>query len=179
LDFKKIQDRIERLLSLGGKSFTVQYLKEAHRLTMKTLAGEEPEQSKDIRVAMRRGLPLIIPGSLRLLIEAKDTAIIKYTLTMLSVFRAIPSFPKLKLETITGPPTGIINTLPELGLAFRSLEIFLKGNLSYDYFRQGKSLFTVGRNLIRSTSSGPNHKLSVVGYPADALAFAERPEQLK
>lgn len=146
---------------------------------MKTLAGERPEPSKEVRVSMRRGLPLIIPGSLRLLIEAKDTSIIKYTLTMLSVFRAIPAFPKLKLETITSPSTGVLKTLPELGLAFRSLETFLKGNLSNSYFRQDISLFTVGRDLVRSTSAGPNHKLQLVAYPTDALAFAEKPDLLK
>lgn len=167
------------LLTLSGKSFTISYLKEAHRLTMKTLAGESTEPG-EVRVAMRRGLPLIIPGSLRLLIEAKDTRIIKYVLTMLSVFRVIPSYPKLKLETITSPHKGLVKTLPEMGLAFRILENkFLQGNLMKQYFRQDISLFTVGRPLYRSTSAGPNSRSSLLGFPLDAFAFELNPNLIK
>jgi hypothetical protein len=57
---------------VNGSTFSVKYLKEAFRLTTKTLAGEHPRSSYEPRVATRRGLPLIIPGSLRLKIEGKD-----------------------------------------------------------------------------------------------------------
>lgn len=81
----------------------------------KTVAGDLAKPSEDgLRVGMRRGLPLIIPGDLRLLIEAKDTVVIKLTLTILSVFRVMPSYPKLKLETITSPFNGISESVPEI-----------------------------------------------------------------
>jgi hypothetical protein len=84
----------------------------------KTLAGEQPRSLPEIRVAMRRGLPLIIPGSLRLEIEARNKGIIKLVLTLLAIFRVIPCFPKLKLATITDPFKGVNSDLPELTLVF-------------------------------------------------------------
>lgn len=124
--FIKLASRIERLQKLSGFSFTVLYLKEAHRLTMKTLAGERVEQDSSCRVAMRRGLPLIIPGDLRLLMEAKDLVIIKIVLTNLSVFRVMPAFPKLKLGTITEPSKGLVTSLPEIVLAYKALRTLVK-----------------------------------------------------
>lgn len=128
---------------------------------------------------MRRGLPLIIPGSLRLLIEARDTAVIRMVLTVLAVFRVMPSYPKLKLETITNPFNGLSDKVPELSLVFQWFEALTSGNRGWEYFRQEITPYTVGRRLLRLTSAGPNHKLQVVGYPLDALAFKENPNLLK
>jgi hypothetical protein len=178
--FIKLATRIETLLKLSGSSFTVSYLKEAHRLTMKTLAGESPLPDKTVRVAMRRGLPLIIPGDLRLLIEAKDPRIIKTVLTILSVFRVLPSYPKLKLETITEPHKGLIKTLPEMILVVQELKKLLRGNPGFNYFEQVIKPFpVVGRDLVRLTTAGPNVKLQLIGFPSDALAFKVNPVLLK
>jgi len=118
----KLATRIERLQKLSGFSFTVLYLKEVYRLTTKTLMGEQVRQDLSCRVAMRRGLPLIIPGDLRLLMEAKDLVIIKLVLTIISVFRVMPAYPKLKLGTITDPFTGVSKSVPEITLAFKALK---------------------------------------------------------
>lgn len=179
-DFIKLASRIERLLRLSGPSFAVLYLKEAHRLTMKTLAGETPEPLKEVRVAMRRGLPLIVPGSLRLLMESKDRVVIKIVLSFLSIFRVLPAWPKLKLETITKPHTGLVKSLPELPLVFRWLEAgYIDRKVYESYFRKEKTLFTEANRLLRLTTAGPNHKLQFAGYPLDALAFRENPVLLK
>nr|QIR30248.1 RNA-dependent RNA polymerase [Plasmopara viticola lesion associated mitovirus 25] len=179
-NFIKLASRIERLLRLSGPSFTVSYLKEAHRLITKTLAGELPVSQPEIRVAMRRGLPLIIPGALRLLIERGDRVVIKIVLTFISIFRVIPSYPKLKLETITAPFKGSYKTLQELPLVYQWLERkFLRGNPAMKYFRQERTPFTVGRKLLRLTTAGPNSSIQIVGYPLDALAFNENPALLK
>jgi hypothetical protein len=103
-------------------------LKESLRLCQKALAGEPTTIVSDCRIAVRRGLPLIIPGDLRLLMEAKDPVVIKVVLTMLSVFRIIPSTPKLKLETITSPFSGISKTLPEVNLIMGGLIETFFGN---------------------------------------------------
>lgn len=176
---RKLASRIERLLGFSGPSFTVLYLKEAYRLTTKTLAGERPEPDLKVRVAMRRGLPLIIPGDLRLLIEVKDLVVIKVVLTIISVFRVIPAFPKLKLGTITDPFKGIQSTLPEIILVLPWLKRLIGRNPGLDYFNMERTPFTVARKLLRLASSGPNHKRQVVGYPLDALAFKENPTLLK
>lgn len=94
-------------------------MKEAYRVSTKTLAGERPETLSEPRVAMRRGLPLIIPGPIRLRMESGDQAVTRLALTMLAVFRVMHSWPKLKLETITGPFTGAERDLPELEQVFK------------------------------------------------------------
>jgi hypothetical protein len=98
---------------------------------------------------------------------------------MLSVFRVLPSYPRLKLETITKPFTGFSDQLPELKLVLPWLEDLTRRNPGWRYFKQENTLFTVGRKLVRLMTAGPNHKLQLVGYPADALAFTENPVLLK
>lgn len=179
--FLKLAKRIEKLYLLSGKNFTVSYLKEAHRLTMKTLAGEQPKSLLEPRVAMRRGLPLIIPGDLRLLIEAKDVRVVKAALTLLSVFRVIPATPKLKLETITDPHKGLVTDLPEMGLVMQKLLNITRGNPGYTYFQESNksSVFARARDLLRLSTAGPNERFQLTGYPSDALAFDENPGLLK
>jgi len=173
----KLGRRIERLVKLSGFTFTVQYLKEALRLCQKALAGEPTRSSHEPRVAVRRGLPLIIPGSLRLLMEAKDIRVIRAVLTLVSVFRVFPSWPKFKLETITGPHTGLIKDLPEMASILPRLRNFM-GPKARNYFKEDKSPFVVGRRLLTLTSAGPNSGNQLVGYSHDALALSEHTDLL-
>lgn len=178
--FYKLAKRIQSLLDHSGQVFTVQFLKEALRLSQKTLAGELPTVTSDCRIAIRRGLPLIIPGDLRLLMEAKDPVVIKVVLTMLSIFRIIPSTPKLKIESITAPFSGLSKTLPETSLIMDELVRKFFGNKEFDYFRNSnKSIFVRGRRLVTLTTAGPNSKSQFMsGYPVDALALRSYPHIL-
>jgi len=97
----------------SGTLFLVGYLKESHRLVMKQVSGNPEECSTTPRVATRRGLPLIIPGKLRLRIEAKDAQMITLVLSILTVYRIIQVPGVLKLNTITDGFTGSSKTLPE------------------------------------------------------------------
>lgn len=173
----KLGRRIERLVKLSGFTFTVQYLKEALRLCQKALAGEPTQSSQEPRVASRRGLPLIIPGYLRLRMEAKDPRVIRAVLTLVSVFRVMPSWPTLKLETITSPHRGSVKTVPDMALVLPRLERFM-GPKARKYFQEDKSPFVVGRRLLTLTSAGPNSKSQLEGYPIDALALSEKPSLL-
>lgn len=115
--------------------------------------------SVEPRVSIRRGLPLIIPGSLRLLIERRDPLIIKGVLTILSAYRILPALPVLKLETITSPFTGRYSTSPEIVSVMEILRPFLpkeKVNIVGD-----KSLISPATNILPITSSGPNTKISL------------------
>lgn len=170
--FLKLATRIQNLKRCSGTTLAVQYLKECLRLCQKTLGGEVTRSNQEPRVAIRRGLPLIIPGDLRLLMESKDARVIKLVLTGLSVFRVMPAAPKLKLGTITAPHTGLVKTLPEVALVMPWAETFIT---SHAYFRPKRSIFTVGRQLLTLTTAGPNSKIQLVGYPVDAKAFAENP----
>jgi hypothetical protein len=106
-----------KLINVNGKTFTVQYLKESHRLVSKTLSGELSRSSDEPRVATRRGLPLIIPGELRLLLEGGNApSMVRAVLTLLTSYRVMPAAPKLKLETITASFSGLTKTLPEVAL---------------------------------------------------------------
>jgi hypothetical protein len=85
------------------------YLKESHRLIMKALAGKPQCCEPPLRVATRRGLPLIIPGRLRILMENKNenSRVIKLVLSLITVYKVIKAPPKLDLSTITSPFKGI------------------------------------------------------------------------
>lgn len=138
----------------------------------KTLGGEVVSSSSEPRVATRRGLPLIIPGHLRLLIEAGDKSIIRVVFTVLSVYRVIPAYPKLKLGTITSPFSGRFKDLPELDSVLPLLErkSFLNNYLREKYFKVATGPFTVGRSLRLLTSAGPNSRNQLFGYAIDAFA---------
>jgi len=166
------------MVKLSGMTFTCQYLKECLRLSQKHIAGELASSSEEPRVAVRRGLPLIIPGDLRLRMEAKDPKIIKVVLTVLSVFRVMPACPKLKLETITSPFKGVFKTTPEIISVVQQLKQLFVDKKTKDYFSADRSPFVVNRRLITLTTAGPNHKNQLLGYPLDALALTRYPNLL-
>nr|QHJ68502.1 RNA-dependent RNA polymerase [Botrytis cinerea mitovirus 6] len=175
--FLKLATRIQNLKRDSGTTLAVQYLKECLRLCQKTLGGESTRSLSEPRVAIRRGLPLIIPGDLRLLMESKDARVIKLVLTGLSVFRVMPAAPKLKLGSITDPHSGLVKTFPEVPQVMLWVQNSFINNFE-TYFRPKKSLFTTGRSLLTLTTAGPNSKNQLVGYPIDALAFKENPTVL-
>jgi len=110
--------------------------------------------------------------------EAKDIRVIRVVLTIVSVFRVMPSWPKLKLETITGPHIGLIKDLPDMALVLPRFDRFF-GPKAKEYFKQDKSPFVVGRRLLTLTTAGPNCANQLEGYPIDALALSERPSLLE
>jgi hypothetical protein len=92
----------------SGKSFTTIYLKEAFRITVKYISGEKETNTLDeLRMGLSFGLPKILPSDLRNFIRSRDRAETKGVLTILSIYRIIKSRPKLNLETITAPYTGV------------------------------------------------------------------------
>lgn len=111
--FHKLTMRIVSLWRQSGASFTVMYLKEAHRLVMKAVGGEPSVSLQEPRVATRRGLPLIIPGELRLRIEEGVPGVVRAVLSLLTVYRIMKTYPRPKLETITAPFTGCTRVLPD------------------------------------------------------------------
>jgi len=97
---------------------TIQYLKGARLIMDKYLAGKPVFKSgHEPRIAISaRGLPLIIPSSLRSLIENGDLGCIRVVLGMLSVFRIIPLSGIPKLGSITDSFTGLTKTLDDARL---------------------------------------------------------------
>lgn len=128
---------------------------------MKSLAGQ-PELSNGMRVGSRRGLPLIVPGALRLQIEEGDVPSIRVVLTILSIYRVLKCKPQLKLESITKPFTGLSTILLENEIiqALRPLD--------YKLVRLNKN----GR-FLHTVKAGPNSKIAAQGGILDAYAFRE------
>lgn len=115
----ELMQRIISLRTLSGAKYTTEYLKEAVRLFNHVISGH-PDSCPamgGVRVASRRGLPLIIPGTLRLLIEAGDTKMMRVVLTYLSIYRIIKYPGVLKLATIYSPFTGAMEELPAIEVA--------------------------------------------------------------
>jgi hypothetical protein len=106
------------------------YLKEAHRLIMKALAGDPQCCEPPLRVATRRGLPLIIPGGLRTLMEISNkheaSRVIRLVLSIITVYRVMRARPLLKLSTITDPFKGISSEILMAELKFVHENRFLK-----------------------------------------------------
>jgi hypothetical protein len=148
---------------------------------MKALAGEQTRSSDEPRVATRRGLPLIIPGELRLLMEKRDPQIIKFVLTMLTVYRTMTSTPKLRLGTITDPFSGNLKTTGEIKPIMQYVIKNFFSAKAEKIFRghEDKSPFIVGRNLLVLTTAGPNVSNQLTGYPLDSKIYENNPVLLK
>lgn len=159
--------RIKRMHKRNGPLFTVMYLKEGHRLTMKQLGGSPSKCETFPRVATRRGLPLIVPGRLRLLIEQNDISVIRAVLSILTVYRVINCASTLKLSTITDPFKGQIERL-----SFHEIKDGLQ------MLRLKKLRIETLSTMIPSVKAGPNYKIATLGATLDAKAFSESPELL-
>lgn len=63
------------------------------------------------------GLPGIIPGPLRIVIRRfGDPKIIRAVLTVISLYKVLRARPNLKVESITNPYTGLVDSFPEIRL---------------------------------------------------------------
>ena len=117
------------------------------------------------RIAISKsGIPLIVPPCLRLLIEKENVGCIKVVLGLLSIFRVIPLSGKPKLETITGPFTGLSTKLNPDKLQSLYLDLFSKWRGSNP---QGKDF------PLPLSTAGPNYKISILGATSDAFAFED------
>lgn len=101
-------------------------------------------------ISIVRGIPTIIPGNLRLLMHSRDLSVIRGVLSLLSVFRIMKIPSTLKLESITGPFTGLDSTLPKYEL--------IKIKQVLPVFPQ---IRPIKLKLLRS--AGPNCKVSMLG----------------
>lgn len=141
----------------------VSYLKGSLLLCQHYISGRIIKHEGDIRIASTGGLPLIIPGIVRISMKSGDLAVIKTVLGILSLFRVLPCKGKEKLSTITDQYTGLIPILPhvEVDSIFRELFYPLKGSLP-----KGRKF------LLNLKTAGPNFKPAILGAPYDAYSHA-------
>jgi len=172
LYFVVLSERIISLWKDNGKVFLVLYLKECLRLIQHYLAGFPDSPSVEgVRIGMKDGLPIIIPGPLRYYISHKDLNVIRGILTIFSVFRVLRIPGKLKINTITDPFSGDDKTLPvgEVGNVFARV-FKLK-------FHRPISRHVI-HDLLPLVSAGPNSSTSCLGAHIDAKAFLMEPQVL-
>lgn len=111
-ELHKVARRMAHIWDKNGGYYLIRYLKECVRLVQYFVAQTTASPSEEIRVAVYKGLPLLITRPLRLRMEAGDWLLIKVVLSLLSVYRVIRAPLIMKLETITGPFTGVCKSLP-------------------------------------------------------------------
>lgn len=157
---------VHSMYKKNGRDFTVAYLKEAHRLFMKVIAGRPETALPPLRVGTRRGLPLIVPGPLRLEVERRNLIAIKLVGTLLSVYRVVRASPNLKFSTITDEFSGYSRIIPEW-------EVTLVFNKFKRLF--GRLRLEETKHLAPLTSAGPNARMAIRGITADALALVGSP----
>ncbi|AGC24232.1 RNA-dependent RNA polymerase [Sclerotinia sclerotiorum mitovirus 3] len=160
--FMKFATRIESLWIHNGLIFTVKYLKECLRICQHFVSGNPVLVTTEMPISIVRGIPTIIPGNLRLLMHSRDLSVIRGVLSLLSVFRIMKIPSTLKLESITGPFTGLDSTLPKYEL--------IKIKQVLPVFPQIKP---IKLKLLRS--AGPNCKVSMLGIWLDIKAWSQHP----
>lgn len=162
-----MKDRIELLLKKSGPTFVVQYLKECTRVVQKFIAGQPQYASEGVAVSLVNGLPKLIPGKLRSLIRAGDPVTIRAVLTVLTLYKLLKCRPKLKLNTIDDPFTGITKVLNPI-LVKRVIELLPK-TTKYGRTSYGRRGYI--RSLV-SSNAGPNHKKAFLSLVYDAYALS-------
>jgi hypothetical protein len=159
-----MKDRIVALKKASGPTFLVQYLKECTRVVQKFIAGQPVSQSEGNLVSLTKGLPKLIPGTLRGLIRARDPVTVRAVLTVLSLYKVLKCRPNLKINSITDAFTGISRTLNPIRVE-QAVSMLPKGK------------HKPCRTLV-SVNAGPNHKKAFLGLSLDALALSRKPRLL-
>lgn len=167
---------VERIISLykkSGPKFTIYYLKECSRATIQWFAGQAYIPNPEVWVALKSGLPLIIPGPLRYLIRqiksggnsTLGTRILRGVLSVFSFWRVMRDrSSKPKWNTITDPSTAVsIPSITEVDMAVKLLPPL-------------KVRKTVEWRI--SEVSGPNTPIATLGLLLDASAFWLQPKVL-
>jgi hypothetical protein len=171
-DFLKMSAQFKFIWDHSGSTFLFKYLKEVLRLTTRKLAGLDPMPSKGIFVKLHKvnGYPRIIPLNLiNLILDRGQDNWLKGVialLSVLSIFRVLPTEVIPNTKTITDEWCGEIKTLPE-GPIKTAVE-----NLGIPVFKG------LGMRVKGSMKAGPNGKLSLMTSCLDALTFWIYPRQL-
>lgn len=158
--FTILSKRIERLYIKSGPNFLFGYLKECTRMTVWFLAGNPAKPTgKPLVEQYLNGLPKIIPYDLYLLINRDNRGLVLGLLTILSLYRVLSTKPKVKLDSILDPFTGLYQTLDK--------RILIKSLKDLKVYKLKVSPAT----LVISEKAGPNGKKATWSSALDAIAF--------
>jgi len=168
-DLKLFVQDVCRLREYSGIKYTIQILKESHRILAKYLAGDPVRSAEIIGCGISKyGLPTILPVAFRKEIQSGNILVIRYSLTLLAFFRAMYQFPILKLSSITdgakvsfsGMVDSFSSDLPHLMRWFREM-----GGCNP---KLGKPTYQV------INSAGPNGQATIsAGFDAVAILLRQ------
>nr|UPW42262.1 MAG: putative RNA dependent RNA polymerase [Sichuan mito-like virus 42] len=177
-DFKLFGNRILTLWENSGSTFLYLYLKEVYRIVTRKLANQTVEPSKKIFVKRNKfGYPKIIPRELQKQLilarnpylrdeKVRNLWIIVPILTIISLYRVLPTKVKPSLDTILDKHSGEILTFhPSLVReALVDLKVYklIVGRITFTY----------------SDKAGPNTRIAKFGIIQDALAYLHYPDHM-
>jgi hypothetical protein len=149
----------------SGSNFLFKYLKEVMRLTVRRLSNSPLEPSDKIFVKLGKSkFPAIIPKEIcdDLLNVDKHFRrnLIIAVLSLISLFRVLPTKVKPDISTITDPFNGVSKEIDDV-LLINSLKVL-------NMFKKGSKL---GFSLNLSQKAGPNGKVSMLNTAIDALSL--------
>nr|AWY10970.1 RNA-dependent RNA polymerase [Sclerotinia sclerotiorum mitovirus 7-A2] len=161
---RRFADKIILLISKSGSNFAFLYLKECLRLVTRSLAGQQDKCRKIFVRIDKSGLPKIIPAAMRqhLRAGASHQKEIRFILTLLSVFRVLPTSPLVSFESIESAFSGSIRSF-DVRVAVKRI---WKGRID---------IASLPMFIIGGESSGPNSKKAAWGSLLDAVASLHRP----
>jgi hypothetical protein len=114
----------------GGK-YVVSYLKFSQLAIQKAIAGNKLSSLKEVEPSLNlprlcSGLPRYIPISDRRAIKSQSVSVIRFWLTLYSVYRVINIPGKIKLSTITDPFSGNNIQLSKVSLELKAIALSCK-----------------------------------------------------
>jgi hypothetical protein len=164
--FKNFLSHVWKMKQCHGSKHVVNYLKGSHLAIQKFIAGTPVSSLKEILgpgvyPRLASGLPKFINLSDRKLIRSNNTSVIRFYLTLFSVYRILDCPKQLKLSTITDPFTGDVQYLEFVKLALT--------NIVYRHFNFSKYYSPVDDLALLETSSNPGiEKISWVELRTNA-----------
>lgn len=183
-DYRKLASRIKFAINFGsyllalkkrhGEVFVITYLKTSVLAIQRRVAGvrSSPRELAPQFPLPRylNGLPAIIPQESRKAILAKNVKEIRWWLTLFSIYRIISIDSKVKLNTITDPFSGDIESTKSLGDSLSRLTSSLLPSLRSDF-----SILRPKR-VLPITKASPSNTESWKGFFTDISALSRYPQ---
>jgi len=153
-----------------GDMFVIKYLKASQLAVQRKLAGDpfvslrEIEPDLPLPRLSKSGLPMVIPLRDRLGILRKSLSVIRFWLSILSLYRVLKAVPKSKLNTITDPFAGDYQSIRDFQsfIFFYGKRLLASFNISYDSSKLAPYI------ILPINKASPSHRVSFHGMFNDA-----------
>lgn len=151
----------------GGLPMVVKYLKVASVIVQQVCGGHKLSCLNGLGMRISRsksGLPRFIPAYQRKLIRRGESRVIKFWLTLISIFRDLHFIGELKLTTITNPSTASTDS-QEIGKLVKPFTYLLwKDHKGIQTLRESAAfqMLTSGPQVDSKTGEYNSHSLSVL-----------------